>query len=162
MTNWQLGKKKYNFQPISSLSQFLTSHFFFTSFILLVLISYIFLRTSSASSGLFIARRNFGLSGKNENATVFNALTNVMMIIYNLHGTKSTKNRFRLQFIGITKRPIIPEYMKIIGINIETNDAALGAVSLVWNSLTYEKTLAWSPEMLLEWKFEFELNEQEK
>lgn len=44
--------------------------------------------------------------------------------------------------------PKIAEYMNIIGINIDTKEAARGAVSLVWNSVTYENTLAWSPEML--------------
>lgn len=102
-----------------------------TSLSFLVFISYIFLKTSRASSGSFMANKNFGLSGKNENANVFIAFTEVIMIMYNLHGTKLTKNKFNFQFIGITINPIIAEYMKIIGMNIDTNEAALGAVSFV-------------------------------
>lgn len=105
--------------------------FKFTSFIFLVLISYIFRRTSSASSGLFIVSKNFGDSGKNKNANVFKALTEVMMMMYNLQGAKLMKYKFTDQFIGITKIPMSPEKMNIIGINIETKEAARGAVSFV-------------------------------
>lgn len=89
------------------------------------------LKTSSASSGLFIASKNFGDSGKNENVNVFMAFTDVMQIMYNRHGVNRMNSKSMLQFIGIINMPKIAEYMNIIGINIETNDAALGAVSFV-------------------------------
>lgn len=101
-----------------------------------VLISYIFLKTSNASSGLFIANKNFGVSGMNENTTVLKAFTIEIVMINILQGTKLMKYKSMLQFMGIRIIPIIEDKMKIIGINIETNDAALGAVTLVWNSLT--------------------------
>lgn len=43
---------------------------------------------------------------------------------------------------------ISDKYTKINGINVETIAAAVGAFSFVWNSLTYEKTLADRPETL--------------
>lgn len=96
-----------------------------------MLISYICLTTFKASSASFIASKNFGLSGKKWNINVLIAFTDAIKIIYSRHGTNLINIRLRLQFIGIKNMPINEEYMKIIGINIETNEAALGAVSLV-------------------------------
>ena len=52
------------------------------------------------------------------------------------------------QLIGINMMAKMDEYMNVTDKNIEVYAAALGAVVFVWNSLTYEKTLACSPETL--------------
>lgn len=136
--NWirlyEVGSSKFNFSTHEIQNR--------TSFKYPVLILYMSLNTLSASSGWFIANKNLGLSGKNENDNVFMAFTDVMQIMNSRQGAKLMKNRFRLKFIGMINIPKIAEYMNIIGINIDTKEAARGAVSLVWNSLTYEKILA--------------------
>lgn len=92
---------------------------------------YIILSTANVSSVLFIAKRNFGLSGKKQNAMEFVKLTEQMMTMKSRQGTKFTKFKSKLQFIGIMNIPMIAEYRKIAGINVETMAAALGAFSLV-------------------------------
>lgn len=59
------------------------------------------------------------------------AFTDVMQIMNKRHGANLMNRRSMLQFIGIISIPKIAEYIKIIGIKIETNAAALGAVSFV-------------------------------
>lgn len=39
-------------------------------------------------------------------------------------------------------------YKNMADINIDANDAARGPVVFVWNSLTYEKADAWTPDTL--------------
>lgn len=102
-----------------------------TSFELPVFILYICRKTFNASSSLFITRRNFGLSGRTEKVIVFMKFIIAITIMYNLHGTKCMNHISILQFIGINRIAKIEEYINVMHINIEVNEAALGAVSFV-------------------------------
>lgn len=53
-----------------------------------------------------------------------------------------------LQSIGIKMIATTGIYKNIADINIDANDAARGPVVFVWNSLTYEKADAWTPDTL--------------
>lgn len=59
------------------------------------------LNTCKASALRSIAIKNFGDSGKNENATTFHRFTSDVQVKKKRHGLYSKMERSRLQFIGI-------------------------------------------------------------
>lgn len=120
------------------------------TFVEFVLIAYMRLNTSSASSLRFIAAKNLGDSGKNETKIATNRLTNVVHNKNRRQGLNSTKCNEYEKSIGMTRKAIGDIIAHDTFKPMLMNAAALGAVDDVWNSLIYEYPAEVAPATLFD------------
>lgn len=96
------------------------------------------LNTCKASALRSIASKNFGDSGKNENATIFHKLTSEVHVKKKRHGLYSRMEMLKLQSCGIIMSAKGDIKTHTADNAMLTNAAARAAVEEVWNSLIYE------------------------